>query len=74
MAGQMGWLHVGYSPVWVFLSRAQLFCNEWPGYAVLFLAELGYRTCRCLIHTNCTYMYKDRHIVSSSNPLQGLIL
>ena len=35
MAGQMGWLHVGYSPVCVSLSRAQLFCNEWPGYEVL---------------------------------------
>ena len=31
VAGQVGWLHVGYSPVCVFLSRAQFFCNEWPG-------------------------------------------
>ena len=56
MAGQMGWLHVGYSPVWVFLSRAR------SGYEVLLLAELGYRTCRCIIHIDCIsiqslYMY-----------------
>ena len=48
---------VGYSPVCVFLSRAQLFCNEWPGFEVLFLAEkLGYRAYNLPswnIHTNC---------------------
>ena len=30
---------MGYSPVCVFLSRAQLFCNEWPGFEVLFLGR-----------------------------------
>ena len=30
-------MDVGYSPLCVFLSRAQLSHNEWPGFEVLFL-------------------------------------
>ena len=36
-AGSDGGADVGYSPVCVFLSRAQLFHNEWLGFEVLFL-------------------------------------
>ena len=50
-------MDVGYSPVCVFRSRAQLFHNECPGCEVYFLAEkLGYRTynlSHCIIYTNC---------------------
>ena len=35
--GRAGGMAVGYSPVCVFLSRAQLFQNECPGCEVLFL-------------------------------------
>ena len=48
---------MGYSPVCVFLSRAQLFVMNGLGLRFYFLAEkLGYRTynlSRWNIHTNC---------------------
>ena len=35
--GRADGMNVGYSPVCVFPSRAQLFHNKWPGCEVLFL-------------------------------------
>ena len=35
--GRADGMAVGYSPVCVFLSCAQLFRNEWYSYEVLFL-------------------------------------
>ena len=55
---------VGYSPVCVFLSRAQLFIMN--GLGIRLLAEkLGYRTYNLsctIIHTNCTRIYKNNRL------------
>ena len=72
--GRADGMNVGYSPVCVFLSRAQLFHNNGLGVRFYFLAEkLRYRTYNLHLHSVTACVCKDKRIMSSSNPLQGLI-